>query len=104
MQNNGSGPSSVMLNMKFIETIAEQVRSDLERDALRTIRQKDTEKGKALLDQIEGIDHFIDAIHQAARHGFYKQSGLVVEEQAPVIRAHATRQVQTISARRKSGA
>jgi hypothetical protein len=102
MSSNGHGS---VLKMELIEMVAKQVREDLERDALRTIRQKDTEKGKACLDKIEGVDQFMDAIMRACAHGFYKQAGLVIEEQVPVIRAHAARQkVSAISARRKSGA
>jgi hypothetical protein len=78
-----------VLKLQFIETIAKQVREDLERDALRTIRQKDTEKGKSYLDRIEGIDQLMDAIHRASGHSFYKQSGLVIDEQVPVLRAHS---------------
>lgn len=102
MSSNGHG---LVLKMELIEKVAKDVRGDLERDALRTIRQKDTEKGKAILDKIDGIDHFMDAIHQACAHGFYRQAGLVTEEVVPVIRSHSSRQkVSTISTRRKSGA
>jgi hypothetical protein len=89
-----------LLKMEFIEMIAKQVREDLERDALRTIRQRDAEKGKAILDRIEGIERFMDALHQACQHGFYRQAGLVKDaEEVPVLRSHSAPQV--ISPRKK---
>jgi hypothetical protein len=87
--------------MEFLEMIAKQVREDLERDALRTIRQRDAEKGKAILDRIEGIERFMDAVHQACGHGFYKQAGLVTEEKSSVLRAHS--RVQVISKKKRAG-
>jgi hypothetical protein len=54
-----SDGSSSQITLELIEAIAKQVREDLERDAIRTIRQKDTERGKACLDKIEGVDQFV---------------------------------------------
>jgi hypothetical protein len=89
-----------ILKLEFLEMIAKQVREDLERDALRTIRQKDTEKGKACLDKIEGVDQFMDAIQRACQHGFYRQAGLVKDaEPVAVLRSHSAPQV--ISPRKK---
>ena len=82
--------SDAIVKIEFLEMIAKQVREDLERDALRTIRQRNTEKGAAILNQIEGIERFMDAVHQACGHSFYRQAGLVKDaEQVPVLRAHA---------------
>jgi hypothetical protein len=93
-----------ILKMELIEMVAKQVREDLERDALRTIRQKDTEKGKAILDKIDGIDHFMDAIMQACQHGFYKQSGLVRDaEPVPVLRSHSAPQVISSPRKKRAG-
>jgi hypothetical protein len=92
---------SKLLKMELIEMVAKQVREDLERDALRTIRQRDAEKGKAILDRIEGIERFMGALHQACQHGFYKQAGLVTEEKSSVLRAHS--RVQVISKKKRAG-
>ena len=92
--------SNLILKFDFLETIAKQVREDLERDALRTIRQRNAEKGAAILNQIEGIEHLMDAIHRAAGHGFYKHAGLVSDEQIPVIRSHS--RVEVISKKKRA--
>jgi 4-hydroxyphenylpyruvate dioxygenase-like putative hemolysin len=64
---------SAPLTLDVIEEIAAQVIADLERDALRTIRQKDTEKGKAMLDQIDGVQHFLESLRLTANSSFYRQ-------------------------------
>lgn len=39
----------------------------------RTIRQKDTEKGKACLDKIEGVHHFLENLRLRANSSYYRQ-------------------------------
>lgn len=63
----------VLLSLEVIEEIAKESIADLERDALRTIRKKDTERGKAMLDQIEGVEHFLESLRLRARSSYYRQ-------------------------------
>jgi len=85
------------LTIEAIEEIARLEKEQLQADALRTIRQRDPEKGMGFLNQIEGIDRFVQSLHRACNSSFYRQLGQVQEP--PAVRPQRAR-VQSI---RKKG-
>jgi hypothetical protein len=92
---------SEILKLELVEAVAKQVVEDLERDAIRTIRQRDPDKGKACLDRIEGVTQLLEAIRLAVGSSFYRQRGLVVNEPTvPALRTHS-HNLKPISARKK---
>jgi hypothetical protein len=78
----------IVVRFEWVKTIAKQVTDDLERDALRTIRQRDPDKGMLCLQKIEGIQQFMDTLEQATGSGFYRQDGSVQQENIHVLRSH----------------
>lgn len=61
------------LSLAVIEEVARAEKDQLTQDAVRTIRQKDPERGMACLNQIEGIDRFVDSLRRRANSSFYRQ-------------------------------
>jgi len=61
------------LTIEAIEEIAKLEKEQLKDDALRTIRQRDPEKGMGFLNQIEGIERFVQSLHRACNSSFYRQ-------------------------------
>ena len=61
------------LTIEAIEELAKLEKQQLQDDALRTIRQNDQLKGMGLLNQIEGIDRFVQSLHRACNSSFYRQ-------------------------------
>lgn len=61
------------LSLAVIEEVALQEKEQLTNDAVRTIRQKDPERGMACLNQIEGIERFVESLRRRANSSFYRQ-------------------------------
>jgi hypothetical protein len=64
------------LSIAVIEEVALAEKEQLTQDAVRTIRQKDPERGMACLNQIEGIDRFVESLRRRANTSFYRQLAL----------------------------
>jgi hypothetical protein len=79
---------NLAVKLETIESIAKQVKEDLEREAIRTIRQRNPDKGKICLDKIDGIEQFMSTLRMATNSVFYRQRGDVRDDSAPVIRNH----------------
>jgi hypothetical protein len=79
---------NLAVKLETIEAIAKQVKDDLEREAIRTIRQRNPDKGKICLDKIDGIEQFMATLRIATNSVFYRQRGDVRDDSAPVIRSH----------------
>lgn len=79
---------NILVKLEVIESLAKSVKEDLEREAIRTIRQRNPEKGKVCLDKIDGVEQFMDTIRVAVNSVFYRQRGDVQDDSAPVIRSH----------------
>jgi hypothetical protein len=77
------GVVSLSLSFDLIEKVAEQEKEQLTADAVRTIRQKDPERGMGCLNQIEGIDRFLEALRRACCSSYYRQLGAVSQEEKP---------------------
>lgn len=83
----------IRISLDLLDELKNQVKGDLERSALQTIHQRNLEKGMTILQQIEGVERFMQAIHQASRSITYRMGGHI-EDVAPnapsVIRNHKT--------------
>jgi hypothetical protein len=79
-QNRGA--VSLSLSFDLIEKVAAQEKQQLTDDAVRTIRQKDPERGMACLNQIEGIDRFLESLRRACCSPYYRQLGQVADKEA----------------------
>jgi hypothetical protein len=79
---------NLAIKLETIETIAKQVKEELEREAIRTIRQRNPDKGKICLDKIDGVEQFMYALRMATNSVFYRQRGDVRDDSVPVIRNH----------------
>lgn len=81
---------NLMVKLEVIESVAKSVKDDLEREAIRTIRQRNPDKGKVCLDKIDGVEQFMHALKMAVNSVFYRQQGSVRDENdAPPIRSHS---------------
>jgi hypothetical protein len=66
------------LSLELIEQVAEQEIKQLQADALRTIRKRDSrDEGLSCLSQIEGIERLVRALKQSCNSSYYRQLGLV---------------------------
>lgn len=63
----------IPLSLDIIEEIARQAIESLEADALRTIRQSDLDKGKNLLERVEGVRRLLEDLRLAANSSYYRQ-------------------------------
>lgn len=79
---------NLTVKMSIIESIASQVKDDLEREAIRTIRQRNPDKGKVCLDKIDGVEQFMESLRVATHSVFYRERGDVSDESAQPIRNH----------------
>jgi hypothetical protein len=61
---------NLAVKLETIEAIAKQVKEDLEREAIRTIRQRNPDEGKICLDKIDGIEQFMAALRMATNSVF----------------------------------
>src|SRR6266850_5240136 len=77
------GAVSLSLSFDLIEKVAAQEKQQLTDDAVRTIRPKDPERGMGCLNQIEGIDRFLESLRRACCSSYYRQLGQVGQEQKP---------------------
>ena len=69
------------LSLDMLLEIAETEKKQLEADALRTIRKPNgREDGLALLNQVEGIDRFIQSVQRACNSSYYRQLGYNIKE------------------------
>lgn len=89
---------SESVSLVTIEEIARQEKEQLTQDAVRTIRQREPEKGMACLNQIEGIERFVESLRRAANSSFYRQ----LADSQQTVRRRKRGTVSTI--RRKGGA
>jgi hypothetical protein len=64
------------LSLAVIEEVAREEKDQLTQEAVRTIRQKDPEKGMACLNQIEGIERFVECLRRRSNSSFYRQLAL----------------------------
>lgn len=76
------GAVSLSLSFDLIEKLAILEKQQLTDDAVRTIRQKDPERGMGCLNQIEGIDRFLESLRRACCSPYYRQLGQVADQEA----------------------
>ncbi len=85
----------MFISLELVSQIVNDLKEDLMRDAVRSIRQKKAEDGFASVAQIDGVDLVKGALADAALSTFYRQRGWVISGPA---------EAPAIPARRKPGA
>jgi hypothetical protein len=70
----------IFVALELLEETAEQKIRDLEAEALRTIRQKNLEKGHACLEKIDGVRELLDSLKLVAGSMIGRQRGLVLDK------------------------
>lgn len=76
----GKNGVRVYVALDLLEEVTEQKVKSFEEEALRTIRQKNLEKGHACLEKIDGARELFDAIKLAAGSVLERQRGLVLDK------------------------
>jgi len=83
------------ISLDMILEIAEQTKKQLEADALRTIRKPNgREDGMALLNQIEGMERFVDDLKRACGSSYYRQLGYIKEPKQPLFNRRTKKEMQ----------
>jgi|ERR1700687_1698268 len=75
----------VFVSLDLIEEVAAQKTQYLEAEALRTIRQKDLEKGTVCLHKIDGVADLLYALKQAANSMTYRQRDQIIDKREPTV-------------------
>ncbi len=74
----------MFISLELVSQIINDLKEDLMRDAVRSIRQKKAEDGLASVAQIDGADLVKGALADAALSTFYRQKGWVISgDEAP---------------------
>ena len=66
------------ISIELVQKIVKDLKEDLMRDAIRTIRQRKPEAGMACIAEIDGVDKLSGAISQACVSAHYRENGHVV--------------------------
>lgn len=69
------------LSLELIESAAKETISGLEQEALRTIRQRNPEKGSAILQEIEGVEDFLQELRMRSRSEISRRNGDVIDHE-----------------------
>jgi len=72
----------MFISLELVSQIINDLKEDLMRDAVRSIRQKKAEDGLASVAQIDGADLVKGALADAALSTFYRQKGWVISGDA----------------------
>ena len=67
------------ISIELVSQIINDLKEDLMRDAVRSIRQKKAEDGLASVAQIDGADLVKGAIADASLSTYYRENGLVIK-------------------------
>jgi len=70
---------AMYISIELVSQIINDLKEDLMRDAVRSIRQKKAEDGLASVAQIDGADLVKGAIADASLSTYYRENGLVIK-------------------------
>jgi hypothetical protein len=86
---------TIRISLRAIEEIAGNVKDGLEREAIRTIRQRNPDRGKVCLDKIDGVQEFLEELRRACHSAFYRQRGEIdIESNGGVLRNHRKTEIK----------
>jgi hypothetical protein len=70
----------VFVSLDLIKHLSEEKISNLKDEALRTIEQDNTQKGKACIDRIAGVREFLHTLQLSAGSMLERQRGNVIDK------------------------
>lgn len=70
------------ISIELVSQIINDLKEDLMRDAVRSIRQKKAEDGLSSVAQIDGADLVKGALADACMSTYYREKGLVISGEA----------------------
>jgi hypothetical protein len=73
----------IHVSLELIESLLKDIREDLTREAMRSIRNKDNDRGLSCLAQIEGAERMQRSIERAAQSLTFRAQGHAVVEPSP---------------------
>jgi hypothetical protein len=93
----------LFISLEVIATLVSQLREDLTRDAMRTIRQRKAEEGVACLERIEGVELLQRSIALACQSVHYRETGDVLQvEPNPIKKGKLPKPVSVVRPRVRS--
>jgi hypothetical protein len=75
----------VFVSLDLIKHLSEQQISNLKDEALRTIEQDNTQKGKACIDRIVGVREFLHTLQLSAGSMLERQRGNVIDKRETLV-------------------